>query len=544
MEHLKHEINNNIIKNFISSIIDKQIGAKLFNLEQKNKKEINEIQILSKKGKELINNLSNISSKISKNIKIHTSNKLQPLNILSKNTKSKKNLHFNNKKNQNILLRKSFTPIKSFNSISKIKAHNKGLSRVSNKSVDLVIKKNRTNKINIKTIKNSLKSINKLKTKKSSKEIYKSPNRKKDKYDFNKKCKTDDRKYRKKNKIELDISYLDNEIDIDKIPIIFDEDQRISNLEIPVCDSSEKDESEQISERISIQLGPLIETIDNEKRIYFLGDNLFKKEIISKHIKTKSKYNEYNNPFLIIIEYIFDYLYIFLDAKSLFNLALSNKDYFKLILRLIITKVEKKLKEINKVLSDIKQINKDLIKEEKIKPFEFTVNSVRAISLLNTITVERFFNEKRIDFNNKYINLIFDLYFICIGKKRDIILYNSDKTLKEKYIINHFKNNNNKYIGPILVYEIQNILFNNEIINSLYNYSYNYINIISPNYFQKINKNIALLSFLIKNILEHIGIIKDLDNNKNLFKKYQLYNSRLQINQDLVKRIKLMKDLH
>jgi hypothetical protein len=92
-------------------------------------------------------------------------------------------------------------------------------------------------------------------------------------------------------------------------------------------------------------------------------------------------------------------------------------------LRLIITKVEKKLKEINKVLSDIKQINKDSIKEEKIKPFEFTVNSVRAISLLNTITVERFFNEKRIDFNNKYINLIFDLYFICIGKKRDIILY-------------------------------------------------------------------------------------------------------------------------
>ena len=292
---------------------------------------------------------------------------------------------------------------------------------------------------------------------------------------------------------------------------------------------------------MSIQLGPLIETIDNEKRIYFLGDNLFRKEITYNHIKTKTKYNSYNNPFLIIIEYIFDYLYIFLDIKSLFNLIISNKDYFKLILRLLITKVEKKLKEINKVISDIKKTRAFIIKE-KVKPFEYNVNSVRAISLLNSITVESFFNENKIDFNNKYINIIFDLYFICLGKKKDIILYNCDKFLKEKYIINHFKNNKNKYIGPILNHEIKNIIFNNEIINSLYNYSYNYISNISPNYFQKINKNIALLSFLIKNILEYLGIIKDLDNIKNLDKKYYLYNSRLQINQDLIKKMKLMKD--
>ena len=530
MEFQKQEVNNNKIKDFISSIIKKQIGTKLFIIEQKTQKEIDDIKILTIRTKELINKLSSISSKINKKTKI-----FHPLNSLSKNSKHKKNVLLN----QNKFLRKNFTPIKSIKSISKINKHNNRLSRISTKSLDLIIRKNKSNKININTIKHNINSINnKYKIKKSFKHIYKSPLRNKEKNDINAKCKTDDRTYRNKSKLEFEISYLDNEIDIEKIPINYDEEQRISDLELPISD---KDNQEEISDRMSIQLGPLIETIDNEKRIYFLGDNLFRKEITYNHIKTKTKYNSYNNPFLIIIEYIFDYLYIFLDIKSLFNLIISNKDYFKLILRLLITKVEKKLKEINKVISDIKKTRAFIIKE-KVKPFEYNVNSVRAISLLNSITVESFFNENKIDFNNKYINIIFDLYFICLGKKKDIILYNCDKFLKEKYIINHFKNNKNKYIGPILNHEIKNIIFNNEIINSLYNYSYNYISNISPNYFQKINKNIALLSFLIKNILEYLGIIKDLDNIKNLDKKYYLYNSRLQINQDLIKKMKLMKD--
>ena len=300
-------------------------------------------------------------------------------------------------------------------------------------------------------------------------------------------------------------------------------------------------------ERISLKLGPLIETIDNEKRIYFLGDNLFKKDFIpnTKQNKIKSKNNYYNNSFLIMIEYIFDYLYAFLDNKSIFNLLIVNKDFFKLILRLIIAKLEKKIKRINQNLLEMKQNNMFLkLEENYIKSFDYNINSNRAISLLNPITVENFFNEKKIDFNNNLINLIFDLYFISIGKKSDIISLNFDNKLKEPYIINHFKNNNNKYIGPILDYEIKHIVFNNEIINALYDYSHKYINIISPNYFQKINKNIALFSFLIKNILEHIGINKDLNNIKNAKHKYQLFNSRLYINQEIIKRLKSIKDLY
>ena len=537
--NIKENFNINKIKNLIRTLINRQLGDNLIKLEQKNKNEINDINIMSKTSKILINNLSYVSKVLNKN-KLHD-HKASNLNI--KKVKSKKNLlNGYNKKNQNLILRKSFTPLKSISKISKLNMQNNNLLRSSTKSLDIVLKKNRSNRISSNyLIKKSTKSTNiKYKNKKSSKEIYKTPKRKNT--NISKQCKTEERLHLNNNKLYNDISLLDNGIDIYN-----NYDQRISNLEMSPYENKNSQKEELSPERISLKLGPLIETIDNEKRIYFLGDNLFKKDFIpnTKQNKIKSKNNYYNNSFLIMIEYIFDYLYAFLDNKSIFNLLIVNKDFFKLILRLIIAKLEKKIKRINQNLLEMKQNNMFLkLEENYIKSFDYNINSNRAISLLNPITVENFFNEKKIDFNNNLINLIFDLYFISIGKKSDIISLNFDNKLKEPYIINHFKNNNNKYIGPILDYEIKHIIFNNEIINALYDYSHKYINIISPNYFQKINKNIALFSFLIKNILEHIGITKDLNNIKNAKHKYQLFNSRLYINQEIIKRLKSIKDLY
>ena len=539
--NIKDNFNINKIKNLITTLINRQLGENLIKLEQKNRKEIKDINIVSKTSKILINNLSYFSNILNK----YNINNNKSLNLDIKKAKSKKNLLNNyNKKNQNLILRKSFTPLKSISKISKLNIQNNRLLRASAKSLDIALKKNRSNKIgNNYLIKKSTKSINtKFKNKKSSKEIYKTPKR--NNKNNNKHCKTEERLSSNKSKLYNDISLLDNDIEIS---INSDEYQRISYLEMLPYENKNSPKEELSPERISLKLGPLIETIDNEKRIYFLGDNLFKKDFTSnsKHKNIKSKNNLYNNSFLIMIEYMFDYLYAFLDNKSLFNLLLINKDFYKLILRLIITKLEKKIKRINQTLLEMKKNNLFLkFEENNIKSFDYNINSNRAISLLNPITVENFFNEQKIDFNNNLINLIFNLYFISIGKKSDIISLNFDNKLKEQYIINHFKNNKNKYIGPILDYEIKHIIFNNEIINSLYDYSHKYINIISPNYFQKINKNIALFSFLIKNILEYVGITKDLDNNKNINQKYHLYYSLFFINQELIKKLKKLKDLY
>lgn len=548
---ISHNLNTNILKNLISSLINKQLGEKLLNLEKKNKSEIIDIKILSKFSKEIINNLSKLSQDTNKKIKNKTyNNNLLNNNYLKSNPsyfikeKSKKilfNSHFN--KNKNLNLRKSCTPLKNYSRNSKFSLQNNSIIKTSTKSLDIVLKKNSNYKTNNYLYKNNSKIINNnLKTKKFNKQITITPKRYK-KNNFNRQCKTEERSYKNKSKI-FNESYLDNN-ELDKISINYDE-ERITNLEIHENEKKALEKEEFFPERISIQLGPLIETIDNEKRIYFLGHNLFEKDIILSEKSLKLKKKHCYNSFLIIIEYIFEYFYLFLDKKSLFNLLVANKDYFKFLLRLIITKIEKKLKGINQTLFDLKQNNKLINLEEdtlKVKPFEYNINSTRALSLLTSMTVDNFFYEQKIDFNNNIINLIFILYFISIGKKHDILILNYDNKLKEKYIINHFQNNNkNKNIGQILDYEIKNIIFTDEVKNALFDYSYNYINIISPNYFQKINKNIALFSFLIKNILEYIGITKEL--NKNQKQKYQIYTSRLKINNQIIQKLKKIKDLY
>ena len=560
-ETKKNNFNKNNIKDLICSLINKQIGEKLKKLEQQNNIETTEIKYMSYKSKELINNLSYLiteSNKRNKLLKNKYRNKsnikcYSPPNTINKKKKFKKNIHFNNNnnihfyKNKNIFLRKTVTPLKSNSPISNYRIINK-----SSKSLDILIKRPKHNKIINNSTKNNIKIIKRNKNKRSNRELYKTPVKKKDNNIFEQYYKTEDKFNKKNNQLDTDILsiYNNNGDKKDLITIHFnDDDQRISDLELKEIEDININTIEQndISpNRISIQLGQLTENLENEKRIHFLTDNLLKKGKISKHRSLISSFNFYNNnSFFIIIEKIFDYLYQYLDTKSLFNLILVNKHYFKLILSLIITKIEKNVKEIKQALLDLKIKNNNIsIKGENIKPFEYNANSIRAISLLNSKTVDNFFNEKKMNFNDKYIKLIFDLYFIAIGKKNDIILYNFDNSLKEHYIINHFKNNKNKYIGNILDQEIKNIIFNHETINSLYKYSYNNINKISPNYFKKINGNIDLLSSIIENILEHIGINKDMSKYKNLKQIYHIYTSRLFINQELIKKLKKVKNAY
>ena len=86
--------------------------------------------------------------------------------------------------------------------------------------------------------------------------------------------------------------------------------------------------------------------------------------------------------------------------------------------------------------------------------------------------------------------------------------------------------------------------FNDENINSLYEYSYNKLNIISPKNFIRVNKNVTWFCYLIKNIFEHLGILNKDNNNKNIKQIYNVFCSRLNINQELIKKFQAMNNLY
>ena len=541
-ENIKDKYNKENIKNFIASIINKQLGHKLKNLEQKSSSDIKTIIKMNKLTKELTNNLYIFSSQVKKinSKKAYNRELKNPANIRSfspKNLLFKKkkpiyhhhnninnidnNIH-NNSNNNNIKLKnnlnkKSLTPSKTVNNIiKKNNIKNKRELLKPSRSIDFQ-KKNKNNFMNDFDNQSKYSNLT-TKTAKKSK-IYRTPVRKKNKNLYNKISKTPDNTLRKKDQIDFDITSLDNDIEITKISINFDENQDMALNELNNINKT----------RFTIRLGPLAEKIQNEK-LLIDDDDMFPKE---------------PDIFLNSIEYIFGNLFSFLDIQSFFNFMMINKSYYKLIIKLIINKLEIKIKDINKNITELKQNNKSIIfSEEKTKIFEFNNSSMRALSILNSISVESFFNEKKINFEDSKIKLIFDIYFIALGKKKDIININFGNCSREKYIKNYFKNNNKKIIGNIIDNDFKKLLFNNEVINALYEYSYNKLNIISPKNFQRVNKNVTMFCYIIKNIMEHLGIIIKDNNNKTIKQNYNLLSARLHINKELIKKLKALIEIN
>ena len=78
----------------------------------------------------------------------------------------------------------------------------------------------------------------------------------------------------------------------------------------------------------------------------------------------------------------------------------------------------------------------------------------------------------------------------------------------------------------------------NEIINSLYEWAFKFLDKIKPNHYQKINKDIAILAFIIKDLLDYFGI--NYENKVEAQKLYILNNIRLNINEKVAQKLNQM----
>ena len=249
-----------------------------------------------------------------------------------------------------------------------------------------------------------------------------------------------------------------------------------------------------------------------------------------KYDEKKSK--KFEDNFKNCIQYFIK----FLTFNELFKLCKTKKEILKIILNTLINQTEKSIDSINSILK-IYNVNnkKDLLSLKKPKPFELNVSSQKAISLLNSISKINFIKSIKScgaskNKNIKNIILIFDIYFISIGKKNILNNLNSDNNKKIEYFCNYFKINKTKLIGNIIENDLKIKKFDDVIINNLYEYSKDYIDIINPNYYKKINKDIAIFVFVIKNILDFVGIsfINNKEDNKiNGEKIINIHKSRL-----------------
>ena len=291
--------------------------------------------------------------------------------------------------------------------------------------------------------------------------------------------------------------------------------------------------------------------INNNRNIDFLKDDTSINFTLIEHNKS-DEYDDKNQTLDLNISNESDKLTLeekfqshlddilkYLNSKDIFNLLLTNKECFKIIINYYISKNEIMIDIFEEEISQIIEENKSLqnidINNIKIKEFEFNSNSQTAIPFLNSISINNFEKIKDIYLTNNEINIIFDIYFIAVGNQ-DVVNHFDNKEKKWEAIFNYFKEYlTNQSLGIFIEQKFNKKIFEYKTISSLYKYSFNYLNIITPYRFQNINKDIALFVFIIRDILEFLGILTltKLEPEKEII----LINSRLLNNKDVIEKL-------
>ena len=581
-------------KDLLNKLLKEHLDNKLAKLEINNQKELKSISLIKMTSKKLLKNVLQYSKiSMTKDSKV-TNRKLSKLNIHLNHTKSQMNFSKfqNNKKGELYSILKNRRSTHKRNKedslsvlLGNTNTNNTLQSKVSfiDKSkkagsltiTPVLLNKNKTFISHTTSTRREKKSINKtvydnlssfetrkfIKLRKKSskknlfdkyvkikninekiKKLYKSTNN----ISFNSSVNTDNKSnstinnkksfktslnfYSKNNKNNFYKSVDSNSIKDNKKQNkkIIETENNLKTLCDSLLDDVNKDELLINNSKIYIK-----ENLDNEielRKISFSKENKIKKKEIN---------GKYYNNLNICIQYILKYLSI----NDIFSLALTKKEILKIVMSIQIKNIKQSINEINIIFKN-KNINiNDSSLTKKLKPFELNINSIKAISLLNSISKANFiksimaYKNQNIKNNNviKKILLIFDIYFIALGKKKILNSFNGNNN-KIEYICNYFKNNKNKSIGTIVENDLSGRKFDDYIISSLYEYSHEYIKIINPTYYKKLNKDIAILVFLIKNILDYIGLSyiesnsKILNNNKNNEQKILLiYKSRINV---------------
>ena len=274
-----------------------------------------------------------------------------------------------------------------------------------------------------------------------------------------------------------------------------------------------------------------------EKKLSLLTSSLL---ILTQNDELLYNNINYDEKLESSIEFIIEYLSI----KDLFNLSLINKEFHKIIIKYLLEKAEIKLQKIKEKINQIIIDSKGFIntKEKEFKIFEKTIFDERAMNLINSISKKKLFKEKSSLMNNKDIILLFELFFISIGKKYDIIQFDTNDTETKikrwSYFCKYFTDNETEHLKNIIEKAIVNGKFSDEIINSLYDWSFKNIDKIKPNHFQIINKDISIFAYIIKDLLDYFGINKE--NKVSTQKLYTLNSIRLNVNKKLVSKLNQM----
>ena len=237
------------------------------------------------------------------------------------------------------------------------------------------------------------------------------------------------------------------------------------------------------------------------------GPNKEKKYILS------SSFDIQQNIEKIKFNNIFKYLSL-CDVLSIKNISKK----FRLLIILYLIEVLKK--EKNNII-EIKDnlIIKEVPNRETIENLPLSKGSKKAIELLNESQLNSLFKDGKMPIND--IILIYRIYFQIINHPFALVAKTDLDKFWEKCTY-YFTNEQDGKTGDILISMLnkKKIDINGNNLYQIYNLVKGNMNKIFPNYFSNICGTTGLFVFIIKDILEFLGISSKIKNKENAFWTY------------------------
>jgi hypothetical protein len=230
-----------------------------------------------------------------------------------------------------------------------------------------------------------------------------------------------------------------------------------------------------------------------------------KYSIISFNIQEKLDNINFNN----ILKY--------LSLSDLISIKNTSKKFRQIIILYLIEYLDKEQNQINDIIS---KLNIEKIPDrEGIENLVLSKGSKKAIQLLNEAQLNNLFKDDKIPIDD--IILIYRIYFQIINHSFALIA----KTDIEKFWKNckyYFRNEKNGNTGDILVDIIDNkkLEVNGNNLYQVYNLVKGNWNKILPNYFSSVCGTTGLFAFIIKDILEFLGLTFKIKKKGNAYWTY------------------------
>ena len=255
------------------------------------------------------------------------------------------------------------------------------------------------------------------------------------------------------------------------------------------------------------------------KDLDFVPKGILRRNSIRSDMRSSRRYKINNFDILQNIdETKFNiYIFLFLDINTLINLKNVSKKFHKLVIPYIV----KLLKEEKNKLLEIKlSLNFTTTPErESIENIVLSKSTKKATQLLNESLLNHLFKDNK--FPSDDIILIYRIYFQLINHPYSKIAKSDIFKFWEKCKL-YFTSEQNGKTGDILLSIINNktIDFSKNNLYQIYMLTKDNYKKIFPNYFSNICGTTGLFVFVIKDILEFMGLTPKIKKKENAFWTY------------------------